>query len=397
MSRKFYPSLALGLGLMASGCASGTLSRLFSRSEPLPQEVPKEMQEKFEVRDEAEARSPSVPGAPSASRSSARGGTKDQDRAAFLPARASRESLKARSPSGGRLRGPGQHGRGRGMPPGREALASGKRTATDHFVGPLPFSYPDRRPAQDPIWLSEKLVYDVSYFGVRAGDFVLETLPYKYVGGRRVYHIRGTAHTSKVFGLFYMLNDMAESYLDYAGIFSHRFHIVLNESKQVRDSIELYDSQKQQTFYWNRWERKGQPKVESKIFNRIDSFPQDTLSSLYYLRTVPLPDGGVVEFPVVSEGNTVYARVSVVRRETLDTVLGRVRCVVLKPEAKTHGVLTRKGDSYMWLTDDDRRYLVRLEAKVKVGTVVATLKEVEPGIPPDHGTPSPASVLPDSH
>jgi hypothetical protein len=45
-------------------------------------------------------------------------------------------------------------------------------------------------------------------------------------------------------------------------------------------------------------------------------------------------------------------------------------------------VLEKKGDSFMWLTDDDRRFLVRLEAKVKIGSVVAELKQIELGTAP---------------
>ena len=70
------------------------------------------------------------------------------------------------------------------------------------------------------------------------------------------------------------------------------------------------------------------------------------------------------------------------RRELADTPLGRVQTVVLKPVTKYQGVLKSQGDSFLWLTDDDRRYPVRLEAKVKVGTVVAELKKVEPGTHP---------------
>lgn len=369
MFRKLYPLVTVGLIGVATGCASGTLTRFFSRSEALPQEVPKEMQAKFEVRDSSEQDGVPMSGP----------GGKSQRKEHLAPAR--REISDTGSARGRHASRGGQDRRRRAS-----------RPPSSDFVGPLPFSFPDRRPASDPIWRSEKLVYDISYFGVQAGEFTLEALPFKYVNGRRVYHIRGTARTSKVFSIFYMLNDMAESYIDYHGLFSHRFHISLEETKQSRDSVELYDSRRRQTFYWNRWERPGQPKIETKVFKSIDPFPQDTLSSLYYLRSVPLPEGAVIEFPVVSEGNTVQARVAVVRRETLDTVLGKVRCVVLKPEAKTRGVLTRKGDSYMWLTDDDRRFLVRLEAKVKIGTVVANLKEVDPGLPPTRQTPAPASA-----
>jgi hypothetical protein len=156
----------------------------------------------------------------------------------------------------------------------------------------------------------------------------------------------------------------------------------LDETKQTRDSLELYDSEKQQTFYWNRWNRKEKGYVETKEFFPMPPFSQDSLSALYYLRSVPLPTGSVVSFPVVNEGKNWEAVVTVVRREMVDSPMGKIQAIVLKPETKYQGVLQKKGDSFVWLTDDDRRVLVRLEAKVKIGTVTARLKALEPGTPP---------------
>lgn len=319
----------------------------------LPKELPKELQEKFEVREISPGSKPAEEVAPKA-------------------------ELTA--------------------PPALKKVPSkGKKEASKLSVNPAPevaqmpvIQFPSRRPSKEPIWLSERLVYEVTYFGMSAGDFTLEVLPYKMVGDRKVYHIRGNAVSSKVFSLFYRLNDMVETFIDYDGLFSHRFHIELDETKQTRDSLELYDSEKLQTYYWNRWQRKDHPFVETKEFFPIQPFPQDSLSALYFLRTVPLPEGGMVTFPVVSEGKTWDAEISVVRREVLNTPLGRVQTVVLKPETKYQGILQKRGDSFLWMTDDDRRLLVRLEAKVKIGSVVATLKKVELGVPPEQ-LPSPVT------
>ena len=52
--------------------------------------------------------------------------------------------------------------------------------------------------------------------------------------------------------------------------------------------------------------------------------------------------------------------------DLVDTPVGRVNTIVVKPETRYQGVLQKKGDSFLWLTDDDRRYIIRLEAKVKI-------------------------------
>jgi hypothetical protein len=247
---------------------------------------------------------------------------------------------------------------------------------------PSKFAYPTRRPQKDPIWPGEKLTYDVMYFGLSAGEFTTEVMPYKEINSRKVYYIRGTAISTKLFSLFYRLNDTIETFIDYDGFFSHRFHMLLDESKQNRDSLELYDSEKGETFFWNRVNHKDKGFAEVKTFAPMPAFSQDTLSAAYYLRTVPLPDGAVVNVPIVSEAKSWEAVMTVIRREQVDAPMGKTKAVVLKVETKYQGVLKKQGDSFIWLSDDDRRLLLRLEAKVKVGTVVGALKKAELGTPP---------------
>ena len=37
------------------------------------------------------------------------------------------------------------------------------------------------------------------------------------------------------------------------------------------------------------------------------------------------------------------------------------------------------GEVLVWLTDDERKFVVRLETKIKIGTIVAKLKSLEKG------------------
>lgn len=361
-----YASRFVAMGLVAlltayaAGCASGTLGKV-SGSDELPKEISPDLKQKFEVMEQSAQPQPipqvsGTPGAVLAAGDASQGGEK--------PSAHSKKKKKRK------------HGHKKSKQASDEVVAAPSPT-------PAPLEYPSRRPAKEPIWVGEKLSFDVSYFGVSAGEFKLEALPHKMIAGREVYHIRGNAVTSKVFNLFYRLNDMVETFIDFQGVFSHRFHIVLDETKQARDALELYDAEKAQTFYWNRWNHKERGYTETKEFDPAPRFAQDSLSVLYYLRTVPLPDGAVVTVPVVSEGKNWEAVVTVLRRETMRTPMGKVSTIVVKPETRYQGILKKQGDSFLWLTDDDRRVPVRLEAKVKVGTVVANLNFFEPGKSPD--------------
>lgn len=333
---------------MVAACASHPFVKI-SETADLPHEVSKDMQDKFEVRDVG------------------------ADRRATPSESPSPLSLVQGKPS--------KKKRGKTDPKAVLVVAGPPVAPSPVPVAPA-FVFPSRRPPRDPIWVGEQQVFDITYLGMSAGELTLTSLPRKEIAGRKVYHLKGTALSSKVFSLFYRLNDTVESYWDYEGLFSHRFHVLIDESKQSRDGLELNDSEKGQTFYWNRWNHKERGYSETKEFGPIPSFPQDSLSALYYLRMLPLPEGSVVTFPVASEGKYWEGVVTVLRREVIDSPMGPVKTVVVKPETRFQGVLQKKGDSYIWLTDDDRRYIVRLEAKVRIGTVNVKLKKVEPGTAP---------------
>lgn len=341
--------LIAALLILAAGCASGTLGKL-TGSDELPKDLSADQKQKFEVMERPQELKPLPQASPSP-----------------LPTvqevKTPRKEAKKRK----------KHG--------HKARLAADETVAAPSPTPVAIDYPNRRPLKEPVWTGEKLSYDVSYFGVSAGQFVVESLPHKTIAGREVYHIKGTAETSKVFNLFYRLNDTVETFVDFQGFFSHRFHIVLDESKQSRDALELYDAEKAQTFYWNRWNRK-EGFTETKEFDPIPRFSQDSLSVLYYLRVAPMPDGAVISVPVVSEGKTGEWVVTVMRREMMHTPMGKMMTIVVKPETRYQGVLKKQGDSFLWLTDDDRRIPIRLEAKVKVGTVVANLTDFTPGTPP---------------
>ncbi len=246
-------------------------------------------------------------------------------------------------------------------------------------AGPRGFPYPNRRPTIEPYQAGERADYDINYLGVNAGRFSLRILPYKQINGRKVYHVHGEARSSKVFSLFYSLNDTIETFIDFEALAPHRFQVILDESKQKRNSLELYDSEKGETFFWNRLNHHKRGYVEVKDTFPMRPFSQDSLSALFFIRAQSIREDEPLQFPVVSEGKNWDAVVTLVKREDLNTPLGRVKTMKLKLETQYQGVLKKQGDSHIWVTDDHRRVLVRLEAKVRIGSIVAELKNFEPG------------------
>ena len=115
----------------------------------------------------------------------------------------------------------------------------------------------------------------------------------------------------------------------------------------------------------------------------MEQLTQDSFSAYQYLRTLPLETGKQYAMPVVSEGNSWEAVATVIRREEVTTAAGKFPAIVVRPQTRFQGVLKQgSGETYIWLSDDDRRFILQFEAKVKVGSVIGALKKITFGEKP---------------
>jgi hypothetical protein len=346
------------LTLFAS-CAGANLAKFAEESE-LPDDLSQEFKSQFTAREEGRA-TPSPSPAPTVA-----------SVAGFRPVERRGSAVPQANSEVGNLAKPkaGRRNAGKGV---AEPSTSVKR---------LEPGYPMRRPPVDPIWQGEKHQFNVEYLGVKVGECNLEVMPPKVISNRRAYHVKGHGWSTSMFSLVYRINDRMETMFDFNSFVSHKFRLMLDESKQTRDSQELNDPVKKQTFFWNRMNTPSKGFIEKKVFTEIPPLSQDSLSVLYFLRTLPLKDGDQYGFPMVSEGKILDATAQVIGREDFDSPMGRVRAIKVKPEVRYHGILKKAGDSFIWMTDDDRRFILRMEARVKIGTVTVDLNRLEPGSGP---------------
>jgi len=206
--------------------------------------------------------------------------------------------------------------------------------------------------------LGEVLEYTVKVKGIPAGTRIMQIRGKKFHGGREVYEIASRSFINKIFNILYQYSEESESL-----ILKDRFY-PLYYGKKLRDggyigntSISFDDSKKVARVIKDRKSR------EIKIPKGI----QDELSMIYLVRTKNVVIGEQYEFPALIGNETVKIDVKVLRYEELKTVLGKVNTIVVKSVPK---------NVTLWLTYDDSRIPVRLEADTKLGKIVAELKSI---------------------
>ena len=226
-------------------------------------------------------------------------------------------------------------------------------------------------PAPPPSFLSgERLMYDISWSGIKVGQGILQSEAGEDLNGRAVFRIRSTATSNRVLSYIYPVKDRIESIMDASELYPYR--ITIDQKRGLRRRYrEIQFDQDAHTalmFY------KGKE-------SRFDVPPQvqDILSSLYFFRALPQLESGTSVFIDVHESKKNWKlEIKILGRERLETVLGRIPTVKVKAIVLFEGVLGEKGDLYLWLTDDARHIPVMMNGKVMIGSVTATLTQVEP-------------------
>jgi hypothetical protein len=222
-----------------------------------------------------------------------------------------------------------------------------------------------------PFGVGERLVMDLSYFGVTAGKLILEVLPYKKVRSRRSYHFRATVKSAGLFSAVYRVNDSMESFVDKKGFFPYRLVIHVDESKKTGKDLQLFDRETLQVHYWSERHDKEDGLEKEEKHGPFPPSSLDTLSSLFFLRMQDLEVGKRIEFPVVSGGKVLQAKADVLRKENVEVELGRYSAWVVKPEVHFEGHLKKTGDVFFWISDTPQRKILKIKAKIKIGSLVA--------------------------
>jgi hypothetical protein len=239
------------------------------------------------------------------------------------------------------------------------------------------FGVGSRRPLIDPFNVGEEVVLDISYFGVDAGELTMQVRPFVEVNGRKAYRFHSIAKTVSVFEMFYKVDDYAETLVDFETLRPFSYTLNVKESKLLRSARALHDWDKGMMFFWDKKITKEHGVEEKKQGWEMPAFSQNIFSSLWYLRVFQLTPGKKIQFRMTHENENLLITCEVLRREVLDTKIGKLQTIVIRPSAEKDGEKKNIGDNLFWLTDDENKLMVRMESKIKLGTIVGSLNRLK--------------------
>jgi hypothetical protein len=214
--------------------------------------------------------------------------------------------------------------------------------------------------------IPERLEYDLTWSGILAGTAVLEVKD----NGPDIQFI-SRATSSPFVTVFYKVEDSAVSSLRKAphktlpGI-PYNYRMKLSEGSSRKDKEVIFDLTANKAIYIDHLENE-------RLSFDVSEKTMDALTCFFHVRYLPLQVGKSVYAQIFDNKKYYRVEVQVLKKEEIETPLGKFNTILIKPILLTEGIFIRKGDVLIWLTDDDRRLPVLLKTKVKVGAIMATL------------------------
>jgi hypothetical protein len=212
--------------------------------------------------------------------------------------------------------------------------------------------------------VGERLVFDINFGFVTAGQAVMVIPGYKYVAGKKSYEINTYAVSTEAFDNVFKVRDKYSSFVDVDGIFPHRFEQHVHEGHYNRDYEAFFD----------------QDELTAEIGDgtkcKIPKYVHDILSAFYYVRTLDLTQyhkGEKISLENFYDGKTHPLDVMVLGRQKIQVEAGTFDCIVVEPMVVEGGLFKNEGSIRVWLTNDANKIPVKVSTKVVVGAIDITL------------------------
>lgn len=245
------------------------------------------------------------------------------------------------------------------------------------FTASLSFAESPEKPANNvktanhAFVSGERLTYVVSWSKIlKAGTASMEVKEEKTAEGRRVYRLISTAKSAGIVSLFYPVADTVQSVLDAEELYSLSYTLNQRHGKRKKYRAMTFDHANAVVQVTTNNTEKATYSIPARI--------QDSLSSLYYVRTrEDLADGKAIFVDVHDSGKNWSVEMQILGKEKIKTPAGEFNTIKVKTYPKYEGVFQNKGEIFVWFTDDARKIPVFMKSTIAIGSIVAALTEMQ--------------------
>lgn len=212
-------------------------------------------------------------------------------------------------------------------------------------------------------FINEKMKFNIYWMGIYAGS---ATVLVK--GDSESIKISSEVNSASFISNFYYVHDRAESIVENGR--PKYFRLIQIEGKYRGDKEVKFNYDSGEIVFINHIKNK------MSVHKGINKVFMDVLSGFFYLRTNPIDKNNPIFIDIFDSDKFATVEIKVLKEEVIETSEGKeIKALLIKPELTTEGLFKRKGDIFIWISNDDMKIPLKIETKVSVGKITAELKE----------------------
>lgn len=201
--------------------------------------------------------------------------------------------------------------------------------------------------ARIPFGVGELLEYDIRAAFAR-GNAKLEIVSQDTVRGRSALHAQFTVRGGIP---LFRINDRYDTWVDPVSTSTLRYYEDVHNGS--------YERRRRYEFYPER-----QLYIEGVDTVRTAERPVDQASVFYLIRTLDLRPGLDTSFNNYFMLDRNPIRIIVLGRERVKVPAGEFDAIIVRPIIRAKGIFAEGGDARVWISDDERRIVVQIKAKI---------------------------------
>lgn len=225
-------------------------------------------------------------------------------------------------------------------------------------------------PKESVFGVGEWFKFRIHYGFVNAGYATLEVKE-AVLHNEKVFHLIGKGQTTGISRFFFKVDDLYESYIDEKTYVPYQFLRKINEGGYTKNQEGFFTPQQ------NKITVKDYKHKTEKTFATPKN-TQDILSAFYYLRNFATIDdikpGEYIAIDMFFDEETTKFKLKFIGRENIKTKFGTVASMIFKPYVFSGRVFKEQESVTVWISDDDNKIPLRIQANLVVGSIKADLE-----------------------
>lgn len=215
----------------------------------------------------------------------------------------------------------------------------------------------------------EYLKYRIHYGIINAGIAELSVQNKTTKSGREVYHMVGKGRSVGMAEWFFKTRDTYESYVDAKSIVPWEFVRDVNEGGYIIKRHLMFD-------HLNNTAKDLEQKKPKEY--KVPDNVQDLLSTFYYARCVDtrnMKKEDVIPIEIFMDHEVFGFQLKYLGKESIKSEWGNIECKKFIPLVQEGRVFAEEEGLTLWVSDDENKIPMRLEAELAVGSIKMDLMD----------------------